>query len=126
MSQASDAIGNGAASGAGATTSTPCAASIGLPPSAPSRASRPMSLRPIIPAAPITTIFNGLPSLYLDPAIFGAERAVPGGTPPERPAPASLRESPSPLHVTRFDRTTEAKSWPAAFLTHFPNRLNVT
>ena len=75
MSQASEAIGNGAASGAGATTSTPCAASIRLPPSAPSRASRPMSLRPIIPAAPITRIFNGVPSHFLDPAIVGAERA---------------------------------------------------
>ena len=34
-----------------------------------------MSLRPIIPAAPITRIFNGVPSLFLDPAIVGAERA---------------------------------------------------
>jgi hypothetical protein len=79
-----------------------------------------MSLRPIIPAAPITRIFNGVPSLFLDLAIVGAERALSAGASGSR-----IRESRSPLHVTRFDRTTEAKSWPAAFLTHSPNRLNV-
>jgi hypothetical protein len=61
-----------------------------------------MSLRPIIPAAPITTIFNGVPSLFLDPAIVGAERTVPAILRRNVRLPASLRESLSPLHVTRY------------------------
>ena len=106
---------NGASRVAGATTSTQRAVSIRSPPSEPSRASRVTNLRPIMPAAPITRIFNGVsyysPARSRPRAMTGDLSAAIGFPLPD----ASLIPSRAASYVTQFDGPTEAKSWPPLF-----------